>query len=146
MPPHPLSGCTVSPLRLRAQSHFQKPCHGAPQSMPPPHFYNAFYAPARDRLFCKVEGDLELYTCAVTSIMFRQGGKPCLFLYTCRKFSRQDMISPDTGGKMPREIKLSCICKVRIVCTSIGSQSIPARRDISARQDIPAVWELAEHL
>ena len=33
-------------------------------------------------------------------------------------------------------INLSCICKVKIVCASIGSQGIPGRRDISARLDI----------
>ena len=28
---------------------------------------------------------------------------------------------------------LSCICKVKIVCASIGSQGIPSKRDIPAR-------------
>ena len=32
-------------------------------------------------------------------------------------------------------IKLSCISKVKIVCVSIGSQGIPARRDIAARRE-----------
>jgi len=43
--------------------------------------------------FCDVDGDIELYSCAVTSVTVRQGGLSRLFLYTCRKFSRQGCIS-----------------------------------------------------
>ena len=54
--------------------------------------------------------------------MSRQGGPVSV--------NMQESVSARRDG-----IKLSCISKVKIVCVSIESQGIPARRDISARRE-----------
>ena len=62
--------------------------------------------------FCDVDGDLELYTCAVMSITSRQGGISRLFPYTCRKLSRQDgnILSCRDGVKIsPGDKALMCM-------------------------------------
>ena len=49
--------------------------------------------------------------------------------------ARRD-IPPWRGGvQKSRGIKLSCICKVKIVYASMDSEGIPARRDISATRE-----------
>ena len=45
--------------------------------------------------------------------------------------ARRDIPPCRVGVKISWGIKLLCMCKPKIVCASIGSQGIPARRDIS---------------
>ena len=50
--------------------------------------------------------------------------------------ARRDISPCGNGVKISRGMKLSCISKLKFVCASIGSQGIPATRDISATRDI----------